>query len=352
MEKILGERISGGVILGVGEVPKFARMAGYPGTHPLPSEQNMIGARAIVEVLRGMTPKDLVIFLITGGGSTLLCLPETGKCEEEAALLQALTRGGATIQEINTVRKHLSLARGGYLAKYAYPARVCSLIFSDVPGDVMEFVASGPTVKDTTVVTDAEAILEKYDVLKLCGMTRCGLIETPKEDEYFKNVVNFIAVSNSTALEAMRKQAENSGFKTIVCSTCISGDAREAGKDVMATLAKSKPKTALLYGGETTVTIKGRGRGGRNQEAALSALRFVQKGQVMITLASDGRDNGDFAGAICDTMTKERADAQNVDIKAHLNENNSTPFFEEVRNYLMTGNTGSNIADLIVAIRE
>ncbi len=159
----------------------------FRGTHPLPSDQNITHTKEIFKLLSDLHADDLVIFVISGGGSTLLCLPEAnGTCLEERTIIETLLRSGATIQEINIIRKHLSLARGGFLAQAAYPAQIISLIISDIPGDDMSLVASGPTVKDTSTLNEADRILEKYQVLRVCGLDHCGLIETPKEDRYFE----------------------------------------------------------------------------------------------------------------------------------------------------------------------
>lgn len=266
-------------------------------------------------------------------------------------IIQTLFKRGATIQEINTIRKHLSYARGGFLAKYAYPAQVISLVFSDVPGGAIEFIASGPTARDTTTVADAERILAEYSVLGDCGLKRCGLIETPKDDKYFKNVFNILIVSNDRALLAMQSKARNLGFETKICDTCLVGEARLVGEKIVSELHNAQSKTSLLYGGETTVMVKGNGRGGRNQELILSALRGVKDDEIIVSFASDGKDNGEYAGAIADKLTKEKACKFNLDMEKYLSENNATPFFERTDDLIVTGITGSNVADLIVALK-
>ena len=200
VESVLGDRITDGLVLCIGE-QKLTKMKTYCGTHPFPSLINVEATGEIIKMLRGMTERDLVFFLISGGGSTLLCQPKEMTCEDEKSILQILFEKGATIEEINILRKHISLARGGFLAKHAYPAKVISLIFSDVPGNNMEFIASGPTVKDSTTITDAKRILEKYHIEDT--IVESSLIETPKEEKYFKNVWNLIVVSNEIALHSM-----------------------------------------------------------------------------------------------------------------------------------------------------
>ncbi|MDO8504727.1 MAG: DUF4147 domain-containing protein [Candidatus Liptonbacteria bacterium] len=352
LEKVLGDRLTRGVALYIGSYTKLEKIVGIKGTHPFPSEDNVRGATTIVESLGGLSENDLVIFVISGGGSTLLCLPDKGGYAEEGMILKTLTKEGVTIQEVNVVRKHISLARGGYLAKYAYPARVVSLIFSDVPGDGIQFVASGPTVKDTTTISDAEAILAKYNVLKQCGLEKCGLAETPKEDKYFEKVRNIVAVSNKEALDAMAAKALELGFASSIRDYSLSGEAEAVGLRIAGELNKEAPKTALFYGGETTVTVSGRGRGGRNLELVFSALDQVGEGGLVMSIASDGRDNGEFAGAISDILTKQAVLDKRVDRDAVLKENNEYPTFEEIGHYLVTGDTGSNVSDLIIAIKE
>jgi glycerate-2-kinase len=351
MQKILPNRISGGVVVDVRE-GKLDGIETYMGTHPLPSSQNEVAAQRIVDTISSLHENDLVIFLISGGGSTLLYLPEDKGAKEEEPIMQTLINVGATIEEINTIRKHMSLARGGYLAKYIYPAHGVALIFSDVPKDDVSFIASGPTVKDTTTIKDALEVLAKYDVLKTCGMEKCGLIETPKDDKYFLNMANILVVSNSTALEAMRKEAERMGFRTEVSTTSLSGEAKDVAKLLVERIQAAPANTAYLYGGETTVTVKHDGKGGRNLELALSALRMIKDGQIILPFDSDGHDNTDYAGALCDTIASKKAKDLGIDLEQYLSENRSYEFWEKIGDYLMTGDTGSNVSDLIITINE
>lgn len=349
VESILGERLFGGIAIDVHQ-GRLERIESYAGTHPFPSEQNIDVTKKIIGLLSGLTEKDLVIFAISGGGSTLLCQPQDMTCYNEADLLKVLFEKGATIQEINTVRKHLSLARGGYLAKYLYPAQGVVLIFADVPGNNFEFVASGPTVKDTTTVAEAAAVIQKYDVEKVCGFS-CNLIETPKDDIYFQNIRNILAVSNETALAAMAAKAGELGFSPEIKTAVLTGEARNIGKEIAENLNTINQKKVLLYGGETTVTVKKSGRGGRNQELALAALPHLGEGELILTLASDGRDNGEYAGVIIDSETSRKAATLNLAPVEFLENNQSTEFFERTGDLLMTGDTGSNVSDLVIAIK-
>jgi glycerate-2-kinase len=271
---------------------------------------------------------------------------------EEVPIMNALIDAGATIQEINTIRKHLSYARGGNLAKDAYPARVVSLIFSDVVGDDLSFIASGPTVKDMTTIDDAVAVLEKFNVLKTCGLEKCGLIETPKEDKYFEHVSNVLVVSNRSALEAMKAKATEFGFAAEVRSSELTGEADEVGKMIAEAVRAIPARSVLLWAGETTVTVcDPAGRGGRNLQVCASALRFVADGEEILSFASDGRDHGAFAGAICDTITKRAAAEAGVDPEVFRLADNTYELFEKIGNYVMTGDTGSNVSDLIIALK-
>lgn len=354
LEECLGDRITDGIVLDVrGEGGgTLSRIRAFKGTHPFPSDENTLATKHIITLLEGMTKDDLVLVIVSGGGSTLLCQPKNMTCTDEERILQCLFEGGATIQEINTIRKHLSLARGGFLAQYAYPARVVSLIFSDVPGNSLEFIASGPTIPDTTTIEDAWAIVEKYGVGARCALARENLIETPKEKKYFADVENILIVSNETALRAMERKARECGFTARICSACLVGEAREMGEMIAESLAKELPDTVLLYGGETTVTVRGNGTGGRSQELVLGALGSLRPGFLLAALASDGRDNTDHAGAIGDMETLAKAKAQGLDAKEYLERNDSYVFWAKVGDYIKTDYNGSNVADLVIAIRQ
>ena len=367
LEKILGKRLTGGIVLDVHE-GELKKVQTYTGDHPLMSPRNISATKKIIELLSDLTEKDLVIFVISGGGSALLCQPKGFTCMEESAVVDALIHAGAEIHEMNTVRKHLSLARGGFLAKYAYPARVVSLIFSDVVGNDLEFIASGPTVKDTTTLEQANGVMEKYKIYEKTELAPLNLIETPKDSKYFERVKNILFISSQTALDAMSERSLELGYMPRICRNNLSGEARVVAKEIIDELSKvptpSEPRildnqivgknkgVVLLYGGETTVKIKGRGKGGRNQELSLSGLRHIKDGQILISVASDGRDNSENAGGICDIITKEKAKKHNLDIEKYLKNNDSFEFFAKTGDFLKTGDTGSNVADIIIAINN
>ena len=237
VERVLGDRIARGVVVDVrATTASLPQVQTFCGTHPLPSDENLEAAEAIVGSLAGLSEDDLVIFIISGGGSTLLFLPEDRRDRSETLIVEALIRAGATIHEMNVIRKHLSLARGGYLAQYAYPARTASFIFSDVIGDDLPSIASGPTVKDLSTVADAEKVLAKYDVLRRCNIEKCGLVETPKEDKYFERTTNILAASNVFALDAMRKRAEALGFRVEARTAALEGEAADVAQMVAEAL--------------------------------------------------------------------------------------------------------------------
>ena len=356
-EEILGNSITGGLVLDTREnnICEFKKIECFRGTHPMPSDKNVAVTKRIMEILKGLSAEDLVIFLISGGGSTLLCLPEEGgRCVDEQLILSQLFIAGASIQEINVIRKHMSLARGGYLAKAAYPARIVSLIFSDVPGNDIGTIASGPTVLDESTMANADAMLKKYNLLKKCGLKHCGLIETPKEKKYFKNVYNTVVVSNDKALKSMSNEAEKLGYRPEIKGVNMTGEAKKVGQRVVEELKKAPPGSALLYGGETTVLITDRsGRGGRNQEFCLSALLSLPPQDFLVlAMASDGRDNGPYSGAMVDGETLKKVASEKLEPAKLLNSNNSSVFFEKTGDYLIMDSTGSNVSDLVVALSK
>ena len=355
LEGILGESIAGGVMLDVSknDACSLSQVECFVGSHPFPSEANIIASKRIVEVLKETNEKDTVLFVVSGGGSTLLYVPEASHtCFEEVDIVRALMYAGASIKEINTVRKHLSEVRGGNIARYAYPSRLFALIFSDVPGDDIRSIASGPTVLDETTTAEAVEVLTRYGVLRSCGLNNCGLIETPKEKKYFERVKNILVVSNIRALLAMKARGEALGYKAEVCSSCLTGEAKEVARDIIERLHTALPRTLLLYGGETTVKVFNKGeKGGRNQELALAALQYIQKNETLVAFASDGRDNTETAGAIADSEILSRANELGLSVLESLQKNRSYDFFIQTKGAIITGETGINIADLTIAVK-
>ena len=352
VEKILGDSLTSGIAFDVAlpEENPLTKTKAYAGTHPLPSEDNERVTKSIMEFLSDCREDDLVIFLISGGGSTLLCLPEAPMSfADESALFKQLTSQGAPIQEMNIMRKHLSSARGGGLARAAYPAEVISLIVSDVPGNNIEFISSGPTVKDTSTVAEAKEILKKYEI----DSDKIVFIETPKEEKYFERVTNILFLSNSDALSAMLGEATKRGYSAEIVDEKYSGEARMVGNSILEKLHDVPSKTALLYAGESTVSLgKSSGIGGRNQEMALAALADIRDDEIILPFASDGHDNTDHAGAIGDAVSLAHAHSKNISVADYLDAHNSYDFFSTTGDALETGYTGSNVSDLIIALKK
>jgi len=325
--------------------------------HPVPDENSVRGAQALADLAGQATAHDLVICLISGGGSALLTLPAPGlHLADLQALTSALLRSGATINELNTVRKHWSRIKGGQLARLAAPATLVTLVLSDVVGDPLEVIASGPTVPDPTTVADARAVLERYGIPHDFEFQ-----ETPKPgDPAFERVQYAIVGSNRQAALAAVKQARHLGFNTLLLSTYVEGEAREVAK-VAAALAKGvrahgdplPPPACLVWGGETTVTIRGAGKGGRNQELALAAALQLSgwSGVLVMALATDGTDGPtDAAGAVITGDTVARAHALGLDPLAALAANDSYPFFDALADLIRTGPTGTNVNDLLFVL--
>ena len=349
LENILGERVKGGVVIDI--VPgALSRTTYFMGDHPMPSEKNVKAARELLSLAKKVPEDALAIVIVSGGGSTLLCDPkEPMTCTSEAVLLKELFKKGATIQEINILRKHLSEIRGGGLAT-VLNSRVEALVISDVPGNSLESIASGPTVLDRTTIEDARAILQKYELSD--AVPSVALMETPKEEALFQGVHTSLLLSNKDALRAMSDRARTLGFSSRIMSDTMIGEARVVGEDIVARLHKEPPKSVLLWGGETTVTINGSGKGGRNRELAMGALLDLREGELVGAIASDGIDNGSAAGGISDILTARYASEIGFDSEEYLLRNDSESFFGRIGDALITGPTGTNVSDLIIAIKE
>jgi glycerate-2-kinase len=319
------------------------------GTHPYPSMVNIEATKELLAMLSGSSKDDLILFVVSGGGSSLLCSPHEMSCEVQVSIIASLTAAGSPIRDINTVRKHISNVKGGQLAKLCYPATVVSLIFSDVPGDDMSLVASGPTVLDTTTVQDAKEILSRYNILDKCGLASCTLLETPKEQKYFENVYNVIVVSSKEAMAAAKNKAEDLGWNVSVYSDRYEGNAHELGKKVVKLVERGQ---CLIGAGETTVIVKGHGLEGRSQAMALAALPLLGDDQVLLALASDGQDHSDAAGALIDSTSLKVAQKLGLDGQVYLDNNDSYHYFESTGDLVFTGLTGSNISDFFICLRS
>jgi len=369
LEELLGERITAGTVtVKYGYTAPTRRIALVEAGHPVPDAAGVRGAEAIRRLLSRATPDDLVLVLISGGGSALLPAPLPGiALADLQALTNQLLAVGASIIEVNCIRKHLDLLKGGRLALCANGARVLALILSDIVGNPLDMIASGPTVADPTTYSDALALLERYRLRTtappavlnaLARGARGDLPETVKPGApELARVQNVIIASNAIAARAAEEAARALGFHTLLLTTYLEGEAREAAR-VLASLAKevlasgqpSARPACLLCGGETTVTLRGNGKGGRNQELALAAAIALQglDNVLLASLATDGSDGPtDAAGACSEGDTLARARALGLDAYNYLARNDSYSFFAALGDLLMTGPTNTNVNDLV-----
>lgn len=341
VEQTLGDRITSAFDIDVVD-ETFTKVAYTKGTHPLPSETNINYTKSVLLALEQMTERDLILIVICGGGSVLFEAPHGMSLEELTNMNKQLLDSGADITHMNVVRKHVSAIKGGGFAKRLYPAKIVSLIFSDVPGNDLSVIASGPTVKDHSTLEETHEILQQYSV----ALPENALEETPKEDKYFEKVDNILMVSNLTALNAMQEKAKELGYKAVILTDRLQGDAKKIGKVL---LSETKEKEILLVGGETTVHVTGHGKGGRNQTVVLATLPDIHN-QVIVSVGSDGWDFTTFAGAIGDKSTVEKAREKGLDMGAYLSDDNSTTFFETVGDGIDTGKLESNVSDLMLVV--
>jgi hydroxypyruvate reductase len=333
----------------------------------------MAGAQRILQLLRNTDEHDLVISLISGGGSALLTLPpETISLEDKRATTDLLLRSGAGIHEINTVRKHISLVKGGNLAKAARKATVANLLVSDVVGDDIDVIASGPFAPDNSTFQDSLRVLERYGLIEkvpapvtayIMAGVRGEREENPgSKSPVFNKVANLIVASNIIALKAAKDEAVRRGYNSIILSSLIEGDTREAAfwhsRIAREAASSSNPvpvPACILSGGETTVTVTGDGLGGRNMEFAMHAALFID-GLSNVTVASIGTDGTDgptdAAGAAVDGLTLFHAKENNLDIRTYIKRNDSYHFHKNLNNLIITGPTNTNVMDLRIIIVE
>ncbi|MDO8736195.1 MAG: glycerate kinase [Thermoleophilia bacterium] len=330
--------------------------------HPIPDMRGADAARSLLELAGRAGEDDLVICLISGGGSALTALPAQGlTLEDLQKTVAALLNSGARISEVNSVRKHLTMAAAGHLAEASYPAKVLTMIISDVIGDALDVIASGPTVPDESSFADALAVLERYSLMEELPTAiiehltagadgRAG--ETPKPgDRIFTQVENHILASNRTALKAAASAAGGSGYAVVQTAEPVIGEAREAAMKIVAQALEesSGQPLCMLAGGETTVTVKGCGTGGRAQEFALAAAIAIdgQENTLVFAFGTDGTDGfTDAAGAIADGSTVTRARELGIDTARYLRDNDSHSFFEALGDLIITGPTGTNVNDI------
>ncbi len=350
IEKILGDKLKKGYVIDTSK-ENFTRKIQFTlGTHPLPSDANYDFTQKVMKEYGDLSEKDLVLVVICGGGSAMLVSPIEGvSLEEKISVNKALLKSGADIIEMNTVRKHLSAIKGGGLAKVLYPASVASIIFSDVPGNDLSFIASGPTVKDSTSIDDAKELIKKYNLTDKLNETVKKLAETPKEKKYFEKVENILLLSNLSALNAMKDTAEKHGYKVRILTDKFMSYAKDAGKKL---IEKTYQGHVILAGGETTVKVTGDGEGGRNQEVVLSILPDLDENTVIASVASDGWDNSPHAGAIGDHTTIDTEIRKGLDPHAFLHDNDSYNYFKKIGDGIDTGRLPSNVSDLFIVLKK
>jgi len=371
--ELLGDRIKEGAINVPYSSPSYktGKVKLQEANHPIPDESGVKGAKHMLEMVAKAKETDLVLCLISGGGSSLMPQPREGiSLEDKRKVTDALLKCGATITEINTVRKHISALKGGLLAKEAYPATVVNLILSDVVGDPLDFIASGPTVPDTTTFHDAVDILKHYgfwgampsSVRKVLSDGENGRIpETPKPgDKVFNKVHNIVVGNNFTAAKAAYDTLRKDKVNALLLTSTLEGQARDVGT-VLASMAReivasgnpvSRP-AALVAGGETTVTVMGKGKGGRNQEIVLNAALKIGNvdGVVIASVSTDGVDGPtDAAGAVVDGRTLQRAHDLGLNPREFLANNDSYRFFSKLGDLVFTDPTGTNVCDVAVVV--
>lgn len=374
MEEILKERIHQGIInVKYGFTDELAVTEMIEAGHPVPDQNGVEGTRKILHLLTGATERDLIVSLISGGGSALLPHPAGDiTLAEKQSLTRSLLGCGASIDEINAVRKHISSSKGGQMARAAFPATVVNLMLSDVVGDRMDVIASGPFVPDTSTFGDVLHIFRKYGLedvpptimAHVIAGARGEIPETPKEgDHIFDHLFNIIVGSNILALEAAEKKAQSLGYGTLILSSMVEGETREVAR-VHSAIAKEILKTGrplgvpacIISGGETTVTIRGKGLGGRNQEFCLAAaldLEGIPPRVVILSGGTDGNDGPtDAAGAVIDPFTVARGRSAGMEAADFLDNNDSYHFFERTSDLLTTGPTKTNVMDVrLVLVR-
>ncbi|HXV84506.1 MAG TPA: glycerate kinase [Candidatus Binatia bacterium] len=367
MEQILGERLTGVINVKYGHAVPLKTVKVNEAGHPVPDEAGVPATLEILRLLEQCDERSLVFFLVSGGGSALLPCPVDGlTLQDKQRTTQVLLECGATIQEINAVRKHISRVKGGRLAKVAYPATIVSLILSDVVGDSLDSIASGPTAPDSSTFADCLRVIGRYRIeekipLAVKSYLERGadgkLEETPKPaDPVFQRVHNLIVGSNRLALRAAKAKAEELGYHAMILSSLIQGETRDAagfhaaiGKEILETANPVSRPACVISGGETTVTIRGNGLGGRNQEFALAAAIGIAgaEGIVVLSGGTDGTDGPtDAAGAFADGATCARAHALGMNPMSYLADNDSYHFFQRLDDLLITGPTFTNVMDL------
>lgn len=326
------------------------------GNHPLPGDESLFAGEAALKFVSQLTSDDLLICLISGGGSALMTMPRVPLADLQS-LTATLLASGARINEINILRRHLDLLKGGGFASLTNRARIVSLILSDVVGDELEAIASGPTAPDPTSLEDAIAVIEKYDLKnKIPDLIILSLQETLKPNNpIFAQIQNTVIASNEIAVQAAKTQAMREGFQVNTLRVGIVGEARELGYDIALEfkniLSTMQRPFCMLAGGESTVTIKGNGIGGRNQELALAAVDVLAglKDVMFIAIATDGEDGPtDAAGAVVTGESAQRAESLGMSAATYLSRNDAYTFFARLDDLIITGPSGTNVNDIVL----
>ena len=364
-EEVAGDRVAGGfVVVKDGYGGHLRRVEIAEAGHPMPDARGLAASARLLEVARGAGEDDLVLFLVSGGGSALTPAPAPPiTLAEKQELTRLLLASGAPIGELNAVRKHLSLFKGGQLARAAWPATVLTLALSDVIGDPLDVIASGPTAPDPTTFADALEVLERRglsgrvpaSIARRLEAGRAGEIqETPKPgDPLFGRVTNVVIGNNALVTDAAVATARRLGFATDLTTRELQGEARDVARDFVARARRLTPPACLVAGGETTVTVRGRGKGGRCQEFALAAaLELGPTDRIAILAAgTDGTDGPtDATGAIVDAQSIARGSAAGADARRALADNDAYRFLRASDDLLVCGPTRTNLLDLYVAV--
>ena len=372
LEAVLQDRLTAGAVMVKYEhLAPVTAVTLYEAGHPIPDAAGVRGAEAMMQIAQQAGKNDLVFCLLSGGGSALSPAPSDGiTLEEKQQFTTLLLACGASIDEINTLRKHLSRLKGGQLARLVAPARLITLVLSDVVGDRLDVIASGPTVPDTSTFTDCREIVARYGLMEQLPPSirehlqqgyAGQLPETPKaNDPIFARHQTVLIGSNRIALQAAAQQARVLGYAPLVLSSSVQGEAREVAR-VQAAIAHEirqsglplPPPVCVLAGGETTVTLLGQGKGGRNQEFALAAARDIDglEGVVLLSGGTDGTDGPtDAAGAVADGETVRRAQALGLRPEDFIQRSDAYHFFAALDDLLFTGPTGTNVMDMYLLL--
>lgn len=364
------ELVSGEIIVKYEHGEDVNKVYVHEAGHPIPDENTLKATSLVLEEFKNLDESDLVFVLLTGGGSALFeLLPESVSLDDLQKLNQTMLGCGATIHEINCIRKHISLIKGGQLARLISPAKVVTLALSDVVGDDLSVIASGPTTPDESTFVDAFSIIEKYNIVDKIPQSILDVLndgvngktsETPKSNDIiFDSVTNMVIGSNIVSLKVAEQKAKEIGFNTLVLTSMIQGEVKELAKVIEALIREiqqsnnpiEKP-ACLLIGGEPTLKVMGKGKGGRNQEFALAVLdKGIEKPYLYLSCGTDGTDGPtDAAGAIVTHTTSQKADLLNLNIKEYLQNNDAYNYFSPLNDLIKTGPTRTNVMDIMITL--